>query len=261
MTLKKFNKSFQDEDHCRQYLFAIKRRYGYQCRRCGHKKCWKGRTEYHSRCIACDYDESLTAHTVFHKMQIPLLTAFRMVFQITVFKKGISSLELAKLFDVAEKTALRFRGKVQDAMGAWLSKEGEETGIEIGTKVDGILIMNRGENLNGLQRIDMRVKKYRKKSSAMNMLNCKSVIPIGDAIDQCHLVAGKYVDEAKDIRVWLFKSWLTGTHHHCSGKNIQKYVNEFLFRFNNRNRQNFIWHTLMEEMMLLKPVLLHDNAA
>jgi hypothetical protein len=116
---QKFNRDFRNEDDCRQFLFTIKWEDGFVCRRCGHTKCWKGRTAFHARCTSCDYDESLTANTIFHKIQIPLMKAFAMSFHIVNCRNGISSLDLARLYGVDEKTAARFRLRCQDAMQAW----------------------------------------------------------------------------------------------------------------------------------------------
>lgn len=257
LTLREFNDFFRREEDCRQYLYELKWKNGYRCKRCGHTKCWKGRTSFHARCSRCDYDESLSAHTIFHKIQIPLLKAFSMVFQISVLKKGISSMELSKLFEIDEKTALRFRGRVQDVMGAWISREGKKKKGKKITRLDSILLMNRGDKLNGLQRLNLTLEEYRTGTSDFRILKCTSAIPFATAIDPCHLLGGKYFGDVKDIRIWNFKCWLTGIHHHCSGKNIQKYMNEFLFRLNNRKRQNRIWHILIGEMMLSKPAYLH----
>ncbi|RYG41952.1 MAG: hypothetical protein EOO01_24035 [Chitinophagaceae bacterium] len=184
-----------------------------------------------------------------------------MVFHITVFKKGISSLELAKVFDIDEKTAFRFREKVQDAMGAWLSKEKDKRVTMIPTKLDSIIIGNRGEDLNGLQRLEIVVEEYRRGSSRNKITRFQSSILSADNIDHCELVAGRYVDENKLIGLWNFKTWLTGVHHHCSIGKVHRYENEFLFRLNNRHRQDMIWHILIGEMMLAKPHYLYSNAA
>jgi len=38
VSIQQFNKFFQNEDDCKQYLFDLKWRDGYQCRKCGCKK-------------------------------------------------------------------------------------------------------------------------------------------------------------------------------------------------------------------------------
>lgn len=49
------------------------------------------------------------------------------------------------------------------------------------------------------------------------------------------------------------KGWLRGIHHHCSGRFINGYFNEFFFRFNRRNFLNNIWHKLIERFMTNQP--------
>ena len=261
MQLEEFNQTFKTEEVCKQYLFDLKWKNLYTCRRCSHTNFWKGRTHFHARCAACGYDESITSHTVFHKMQIPLLKAFRMVFQISVLKKGISSLELSKIFGIDEKTAFRFRERVHSAMASWISKEcAEKRNVKV-TRLDSVLLMNRGEKLNGLQRLNLIMEEYTRGKSKLNVIRLIGLVPFSNVLDQCHLVAGRYVDERKSILVWNLKCWLTGTHHHCSEKNLQNYINEFLFRYNNRHRQEEIWQLLINQMMLSKPRYLSSNAA
>jgi hypothetical protein len=87
ISAQQFNKYFQNEDDCKQYLFDLKWKKGYRCRRCGCTKYYKGRTRFHLRCRSCGYDESVTAQTIFHKLKIPLLKAFGMAFRLSVRKK------------------------------------------------------------------------------------------------------------------------------------------------------------------------------
>src|SRR5436305_13173877 len=94
LSIESFNEAFTTNDQCRQYLFNYKWRNGYCCRRCKNTKKIKGRTEFHARCKACDYDESVTAHTVFQHIKIPLTKAFAMLFRIGPRLKGMSNVEL-----------------------------------------------------------------------------------------------------------------------------------------------------------------------
>lgn len=257
---QKFNRDFRNEDDCRQFLFAIKWEDGFVCRRCGHTKCWKGRTAFHARCKNCDYDESLTANTIFHKIQIPLMKAFAMSFHIVNCRNGISSLDLARLYGVDEKTAARFRLRCQDAMQAWFLAEIGEKENEKHSSMDGITLMHRGENLNGLQKIDVTLEQYSANDGSKMMIS-KSTVAMPGAIAPCELMAGSYVGEMKDIRVWNFRKWMEGTHHHCSPAYIGKYEHEFYFRFNNRHRLEDIWHILIRSIIRHKPLILRGEAA
>ena len=43
-------------------------------------------------------------------------------------------------------------------------------------------------------------------------------------------------------QIMLFKNWLRETHHKCSKLLLPKYLNEYKFRFNNRNRRHTIFN-------------------
>lgn len=257
---QRFSGAFRCEDDCRQYLYNIKWEDGFICKRCAHTKFWKGRTRFHSRCVNCDYDESLTANTIFHKIQIPLMKAFPMAAHIVNCRNGISTLDLSRIYGVDEKTAARFRLRCQNAMEAWFLDEINERENEKHSYMDGIILMHRGDNLNGLQKIEVTIEEYSNKQGS-KLLVSKSTVPLRDAIASCELTAGSYVGEKKDVRVWNFRKWLEGTHHHCSLKLVRKYEHEFYFRFNNRQRLEEIWHILMRSIIRHKPPLLRGKAA
>ncbi|MFN8776774.1 MAG: transposase, partial [Flavobacteriales bacterium] len=90
--LRSFMEKFQTENQCHAYLVESKWGKGFSCRRCQHAVSVKGRTWHHRRCKACGYDESSTAHTLFHKLKFPLPVAFTIVYQLTTMKKGMSTL-------------------------------------------------------------------------------------------------------------------------------------------------------------------------
>lgn len=253
MSLQKFNRVFKDEWVCRQYLFKQKWGKGFVCHRCSHNEYWKGRTEFHARCLKCGYDESPTAQTIFHRMQIPLVKAFSIVFHVSVFKKGISTIELSKQFGIDEKTASRFRRRIQESMAAWISAERSSRLAKRFTAVDGIILIDRGKGRGGLQRVGIAVKTYSRGPLEPDLVQCESVVNNSAELDTCGLVAGHYVQEGKDIRIWNFKSWLTGTHHHCSEKYLNNYINEYFFRYNNRHRQAEVWGILIGSMVTSKP--------
>ncbi len=260
MNFRKFNQFFSTEDKCHKYLYEIKWKKGYCCRRCAHDKFWRGRTKYHARCRKCNYDESVTANTVFHKIQISLRKAFSITFHLTVLKKGLSSRNLADIVDVDPKTVLFFTHKIRKAMGDWVFTNTKKASSGKFYCVDAVVLTNRSENLNGLQRLNIVMKKTRS-SAKLKFIHCKGLVPDENLIDPCHLVAGKYVGEGKSIPVWNFKSWLTGVHHHCSNKNHQNYLDEFSFKFCLRNSKSTIWHTLIKWMMVMKPFEIKLHAA
>src|ERR1700759_4810063 len=100
---EKFDNAFRNDEDCYRYLEQLKWGKGFFCIKCGCRESNKGRTSHHRRCKKCDYDESVTADTLFHGMKLPILKAFRIMFRLTAKKKGMSTVELAFEVEVQQK--------------------------------------------------------------------------------------------------------------------------------------------------------------
>lgn len=112
----KFNRQFKDDSSCFEYLASVKWEHVYKCKRCGCEKYCNGKKPFSRRCIKCGHDESPTAGTMFDKCKFSLLLAFHIAFKIGTKKKGMSSLELSKEFELRQKTCWEFKWKIQQAM-------------------------------------------------------------------------------------------------------------------------------------------------
>jgi hypothetical protein len=112
----KFNQHFKTEEDCLKYIADLKWEQGYKCRRCENEKFIKGSKHYNRRCLKCKNDESPTAGTMFDKVKFSLLIAFHIVFKIGTKKKGMSTLELSREFELRQKTCWGFKWKIQQAM-------------------------------------------------------------------------------------------------------------------------------------------------
>ena len=251
ISYRKFNLKFKCEDDCRQYLLDLKWKNGYKCFHCGHDKYWTGRTAFHRRCKQCDYDESVCSNTVFHKIKFPLLKAFGIAFQIVVPKKGRSTIDLAKEYDVNKKTAAAFRKKIQHVMQNEEQSK-NDSGVNARFVLDSITITHRGESLNGFQRIELKLKCEKSHKKNAKILNCKAVLPDPDLLSVSYLLAGKFKMPGASILIWNLKVWLTGMHHHCSFQYLTGYLDEFFFRYNNRGQCSRIWHNLIERAVAAK---------
>ena len=123
MSAVEFAKAFPDNESCYNYLVELKWGKVYVCRRCGCTESVKGRTYYYKRCKSCKWDESVTSHTVFHKLKVPILKAFYMAFRLSTKKKGMSTVELGAEVKIRQKTAWLFKRKLQLAMQTSNSKK------------------------------------------------------------------------------------------------------------------------------------------
>ncbi len=283
VSIQQFNKYFKCEDDCKQYLFDMKWKDGYKCIRCGYTKSYKGKTRFHLRCQACRYDESVTANTVFHKLKIPLMKAFGMAFRLSVKKKGMSTIELAREFSINQKSSWLFKIKTQESM-----KSSGKYPLEGKVEVDELLIGGPEKNKRGRNKGEKKLVAIAVENLNDNKIGRAYAEVIEQASGDCFKpFFEKHIDSDNtkivtdgwrgywplesefDIRqkpskggknfpglhaiIMNLKGWLRGIHHHCSAKFMNGYLNEFFFRFNRRNNLKSIWHKLIERFMTNKP--------
>ncbi|MEJ7736318.1 MAG: IS1595 family transposase [Chitinophagaceae bacterium] len=290
ITISEFNKFFTSEDDCRQYLFDLKWNDGYRCRNCNGKKSCKGKTRFHLRCTQCGYDESVTAHTLFHKMKIPLLKAFGINFRISVRKKGMSTIELANEYGINQKSSWLFKRKAQEAMASsgkhLLSGHVEVDELMIGGVDEG----ERGRSKGDKKLVVMAVEKVqgdkigRAYAQTIEDASAESFKPFFEKyIDKDNTqiktdqwrgywplesefeIKQKPSSKGKNFMglhylIMNLKGWLRGIHHKCSERFMNGYLDEFFFRFNRRNFLPTIWHKLIERMMQHEPYAYKANA-
>ncbi len=290
VSIQEFNKFFKTEDDCKQYLFDMKWKDGYKCRRCGFTKSYKGKTGFHLRCQACRYDESVTANTVFHKLKIPLLKAFGMLFRIAVKKKGMSTTELAREFSINQKSSWLFKRKAQASM-----KSSGNYPLEGKVEVDELLIGGpekdkRGRSKGEKKLVVIAVEKVkgdkigRAYAQVIEQASAECFKPFFEQhidndnarvvtdgwrgywplesefeINQKPSNGGKSFPGLHAV-IMNLKGWLRGIHHHCSAKFINGYLDQFFFRFNRRNFLTSIWHKLIERFIINPPYNYKANA-
>lgn len=246
---QKFDRTFTCENDCREYLFNMKWRNGYQCKKCSCKEHGKGRTPQHLRCKNCGYDESPTIDTWFHNLKFPLLKAFNILFELSLNTSGVTCNYIAGRYSLNPKTAWKFMKKMQLAMGADLEENYDpEKPIAI-HKMDGATISFRGKDLNGLQQVIIAYQILPDGQLALVPQFIDNQFLNSDSKEKSELLWGHYVKEGKNINIWNLKVNIIGTHHHSSAKYLKGFVAECIFRYNNRNQSETTWHNLMECFM------------
>jgi len=286
LSIYEFRKQFSTTDDCLVYLFEKKWGNGYQCSKCGHNKFHKGRTKWYLRCAKCKYDESVKSNTLFHKMKLPILKAFEIMFTLSNRKKGMSTLEIARTFDVNPDTASLLRKKVQQGMFSSgknkLSKNvhvdefavgGKEKGKQgrslTSKKVKVILgcevVKHKGKNTLGNAYAQV-IKNYSaeellpffeekiEKGTKIKTDKWTSYQPISKLFDieQIKSEGGVNFKELNTLTM-LIKGWLRGIHHHVSKDHMQKYMDEFFFKFNRKAHPKVSFNKLIENFMNSKP--------
>lgn len=280
--IQDFIKQFPDTRACQEYLCELKWANGYTCRKCGHDKYVKGRTWAYRKCQQCHYDESCTAHTLFHKLKFPLESAFLMVYLITVPEKGISTCEISRQFGVHQQTAWYFKRKVQQAMSGNLGEllsgvvevdetlvGGKETGkqghshskkhiIQLAVETDrgrasGISIKRmRAQKIEGFKSEHLRVGLLSLAIQGSTVVTDK--LRASNKATKGYLHVGLYSEEGANFEklhwvIFNLKNWIRGIHHKVSSIHLQRYLDEFCFRFNNRNYTKTALQSIFKSMV------------
>jgi len=276
-----FSERFATDDGCRQYLSAIKWENGYHCGKCGHAHYYEIRKVCSRQCINCKYAESATARTLFHKVKFPLRKAFYIAFMVVTNKKGVSSYELSRKLGLRQKTCWAFRQKVIEAMKSSgndpLNGTIEVDEFYVGGPEDG----NKGRGNESKQQVVMAIQ-----TDQFGIHRCYAkVIPSAHSAE-LQVFFDKHIAQDANIRtdgwkgyaplkerfpgirqeisakgkafplmhrqIMMFKAWLRGTHHHCT--HLQKYIDEFCYRFNRLKYQDTLFHKLIERMVFGQPL-------
>jgi hypothetical protein len=259
-----FLQLFNSDEACRQVLFDTKWKNGYQCRRCGCREHLKGKTQFHMRCRSCYYDESSTAHTLFHKLKFPITKAFAIIFQIATMKKGISNCEVARQFGIQIETAWFFRKRIRIAMSSALRRNHDNDFNEILMIFKNIASQDAQE-----EKIDKASKKKTDQKPSNAGIGSFSFRPFkrkrrgntnqkagpeGYSRKNRQIISKVIYKEKRGNRdvhfvhlnkhetnaIWPefdvlnLKNWLIGIHHKASVEHLQGYFNEFHFRLRNR---------------------------
>ena len=278
----KFNQYFKTEDDCIKYIADVKWEEGYTCKRCGSEKYIKGSKPHNRRCLKCKYNESPTAGTMFDKVKFSLLVAFHIIFKIATKKKGMSTLELSREFDLRQKTCWGFKWKIQEAMRSSLQNpltgevhidefwiggpEEEKRGRSLGNKkmiVIALEVMDKGvgrayaeiiEKANSKE-LGSFMKKYIDKKSHIVTDEWRGYLPLKKEYPNLEQRKSEDGKNFKDIHIHTMnmKGWLRGIHHHCSKEHMQGYLNEYHYRYNRRNHLGTTFDLLLKRMVKNKP--------
>ena len=232
-------------------------------------KCSKNRY----RCKETGKYFNVKTATLFDNSKVPLQKWFLAIWLVTSHKKGISSLQLGRDIDVTQKTAWFMLQRIRNCFG--FGNEGELGGeVEVDETFIGGRAKNKhlskkiGDDKGGSGDKSPVIGMVERKGTlvAKQIPNVKgetltkqmvSSIKIATTVysDEYHGYkkikaiydhkyvkhsAGQYVNDRVHTNTiegfWsLLKRGIIGIYHFTSNKHLQKYVDEFVFRYNSRN--------------------------
>ena len=115
MSQQQFEKYFDTDSTCLEFLAAEKWKDGFVCRKCGHSNYCKGKKPFSRRCTRCKTEESACSNTIFHKCKFPLTEAFRIAYLVCK-NHDISSLKLSDELRLRQMTCWKFKKKIADCI-------------------------------------------------------------------------------------------------------------------------------------------------
>ena len=267
---------FHSEERCAEYLEGLRWPDGVHCPRCDSDKISRIVKRAQFDCDSCRYQFSVKAGTIFHDSHLPLRKWFAAVYLMCEARKGVSANQLKRTLKVAYKTAWylchRIRAALNDA-----DTESPEGTVEvdetfIGGKAKGMgrgYTGNKAMVLGALERgggIRLVVEERRDRKTLHKFIEThapdaeniytddfeayKGIEDEDTEHESVNHSAGEYVrgdvhTNSIEGAFSLFKRSIVGAYHQVSAKHLPAYLDEFEFRFDNRNNPYLFRDTLL----------------
>jgi len=273
MDILELQKRFSTQHKCEVFLRQKRWPNGVTCPRCGAKHPYWLKERKVWQCSACRYQFSVTTGTIFHRSRTPLKKWFIAIWLMVNSTKGVSAKQLERTLGVTYKTAWRMAMQIRKAMRPGYDFEDKLAGI---VEVDDAYIGGRksggkrGRGAPGKEIVvGIKERGGNVVAEVVQNLKAETLRPVLDAyvsLDADLLITDELRSYVKAVgsrphavikhaqtfvngnvhvmgveSFWsLFKRAIIGVYHRVSAKYLQAYLNEFVFRFNNRlNRDIF----------------------
>ena len=266
---------FHSEDACREVLAEIRWPDGVKCPRCDGERHAYDSERYVWDCYSCGYQFSVMSGTILHDTKLPLRKWFMATLLTVEAKKGMSANQVKRTLGVSYKTAWYLCHRIRAAMKeasptpltgiveadeTWIGgrKRGAPRGKWRETKTMVLGVVERDGQVR------LRVDKRRPTKAVLHEFlneNVGEVVALytdehggykGFTANHDSVVHWKEEWVRGEVHtntvegVWgLFKRSIVGSYHQLSVKHLDAYLDEFEWRFNNRENEYLFRDTLM----------------
>ncbi len=265
-SLVEFQKHFNTEEKCREYL-EIQRWGGtVACPYCGCAKVYRYKDGKRYNCAepTCKRVFSVTVGTIYENTKLPLVKWFLATYLLAVHSKGISSMQLSKFLGITQKSAWHMAHRIRE--GFIDAPEQLKGTVEIDETYVGGSDKNRHEHkkkgkggkaavLGAVERGGRLTAKVLADNSNESIKEAVKdiVAPESTIMTDEHRAYNNLGYTHETIKhnqkefargnvhtnriegYWsLLKRQIDGIHHFVTSKHLQRYCNESSFRYNRR---------------------------
>lgn len=272
-----FIERYSDDSACLQEI--VQRRYpkGIICRKCKvvtkHYRI-KSRPAY--CCKFCRAQTSPLANTIFHRTRVSLRGWFFAIYLLTNTRSGLAALELQRYIKVNYHTAWRMLHKIRETMktedsdllkgiveidetyvgwrrNLWHGDNAKDAEVVMGFVERGGRARYRHLPNNGGRTLHAEILKNidRKAHIMSDQLHAyKNLDRYGykhdSVLHRREYVRGDVYTQTVESGWGMLKRSLSGTYHRTSKKHLQKYLNEFEWRYNHRKEPSEMFEKLLK---------------
>jgi transposase-like protein len=287
-SLLEYQRRFSSQEACLEAISEYRWPRGFICPKCSHNDGHRLSKRRAIQCTLCRAQTSITAGTLFHKTKIPLTVWFLLIFLMSQDKGGISAVRAAELLDMHYTTVWNLMHKIREAMATKQDHELLSGFVEIDDAFFGGKTKGKpGRALNNKRQVVVMVERlsHGAGDAALVMLHNQSGMAAKQAVERyiepmTHIrtdgyssnsmlhglgplnmetIGRTYVEHGPlknaDRVISLAKRFLLGTYHqYCARAHLQRFLNEYRFRFNRRYRWCQLASRVLAACALCPPV-------
>jgi transposase-like protein len=265
---------FNSEERCREYIEQLRWPSVVCCTRCRSVSVSRIKKRKQYECNNCRYQFSPMAGTVFHDTHLPLTKWFLAVYLMCESKKGMSASQISRTLGIGYKAAWYLCHRIREAMKCDESElldgiiEADETFV--GGRYDKrrkraahdkpcvVGVIKRGGPVRvqkspsrGARAIASFIRASVEPGAQLMTDEYAGYKKVGKEYDHRTVQhsALQYVDGPAHTNsienFWsLFKRGVIGSFHKVSEKHLDRYLGEFVYRFNERNNGELFAQTI-----------------
>lgn len=284
-SVRDFFNRFPSDDACLEHVMEVRYGERHECGKCGKDSSFHriaDRPAY--ACASCGHHVHPLAGTIFQDTRTPLQLWFYAIYLFVTIRHGVSGKELQRSLGMTYKTAWRIGTKIRELMSKANGFEmlkghieadeayvgGRRSGGKRGRGAEGKTIVfglkERGGRL--VAESIPNVKKVTLRGQVLRKVEPGSIVSTDELMSYGLLTGDGYTHGmvkhgAKEWSYYdfshgathhvnhvenfwkLLKHSVRSTHIHVSSKDMDRYLGEFTFRSNQREKQNAMFYLLI----------------